>query len=183
MPRKITPSVRFRQPLQDALTAGGETFSYYCRQAAQAMLQTAMEAEAAEFIGRTGYQRRSEDQSVYRNGYKAHKVATGEGPVELHVPQTRNGAEPFNTRILDAYRRRRGCPDAGGCGGARREDPSGRRPRRPGSKRAPQAARSARKRAGSLTLHCTKRWGGVERIWRFGDFLGADVARSRSRAA
>jgi transposase-like protein len=33
-------------------------------------------------------------------------VATGEGPVELHVPQTRNGAEPFNTQIIDAYRRR-----------------------------------------------------------------------------
>lgn len=106
MPRKITPSIRFRQQLHDALSAAGETFSSYCRLAAQAMLQTAMEAEAAEFIGRTGYQRRSEDQSVYRNGYKARRVATGEGPIELQVPQTRNGAEPFSTRILDAYRRR-----------------------------------------------------------------------------
>ena len=34
----------------------GESFSGYVRLAAQAMLQPAMEAEAAEFIGRTGYQ-------------------------------------------------------------------------------------------------------------------------------
>lgn len=106
MSRKDTPSVRFRQQLQEAVTSGGESFSGYVRLAAQAMLQTAMEVEAAEFIGRSGYQRRSEEQSVYRNGYKARKVATGEGPVELHIPQTRNGSEPFSTRILDAYRRR-----------------------------------------------------------------------------
>jgi len=106
MSRKKTPSIRFRQQLQDAVTAGGESFSGYVRLAAQAMLQTAMEVEAEAFVGRSGYQRRGEDQSVYRNGYKTRKVATGEGPVELHVPQTRNGIEPFNTRILDAYRRR-----------------------------------------------------------------------------
>ena len=106
MSRKNTPSVRFRQELQEAVSGGGESFSGYVRLAAQAMLQTAMEAEAAEFIGRSGYARRSEDQSIYRNGYKARRVATGEGPVELHVPQTRNGSEPFSTRIIDAYRRR-----------------------------------------------------------------------------
>ena len=106
MSRKLTPSVRFHQELDAALSGGGATFSAYCRLAAQAMLQTAMEAEAAEFIGRSGYERRGEGQSVYRNGYKPRKVATGEGPIELHVPQTRNGVEPFSTRILDAYRRR-----------------------------------------------------------------------------
>lgn len=106
MSRKLTPSVRFRQQLDEAVAGGGATFSSYCRLAAQAMLQSAMEAEAAEFIGRSGYQRRGADQSVYRNGYKARKVATGEGPVQLQVPQTRNGSEPFSTRIIDAYRRR-----------------------------------------------------------------------------
>lgn len=64
MSRKNIPSVRFRQQLQDAVAGGGESFSGYVRLAAQAMLQTAMEAEAAEFIGRAGYQRRGEEQSV-----------------------------------------------------------------------------------------------------------------------
>jgi transposase-like protein len=89
-----------------AVTGSQESFSGYCRLAAQAMLQTALEAEATAFIGRTSYERRAEDQSLYRNGYKRRKVATGEGAIELCIPQTRDGAEPFATRILEAYRRR-----------------------------------------------------------------------------
>jgi transposase-like protein len=106
MKRKITPAERFRKQLLEAVGEAGLNFSGYCRLAAQAMLQTAMEVEAGDFIGRAGYQRRTEDQSAYRNGYKTRQVATGEGPVELHVPQTRAGAEPFQTAILEAYRRR-----------------------------------------------------------------------------
>lgn len=106
MRRKITPGDRFRQELMGAVSGSRESFSGYCRLAAQAMLQTAMEAEATEFIGRTSYQRREEDQALYRNGYKRRKVATGEGAIELQVPQTRDGAEPFATKIIEAYRRR-----------------------------------------------------------------------------
>jgi transposase-like protein len=106
MQRKITPAERFRQGLMESVAGAGESFSGYCRLAAQAMLQTAMEHEAAEFIGRASYQRREPDQAAYRNGYKRRSVATGEGALELHVPQTRAGAEPFQTCILDAYRRR-----------------------------------------------------------------------------
>jgi transposase-like protein len=106
MRRKVTPAERFRQELMGAVAGSQESFSGYCRLAAQAMLQAAMEVEATEFIGRTTYQRREEDQAIYRNGYKRRKVATGEGPIELHVPQTREGMEPFQTKILEAYRRR-----------------------------------------------------------------------------
>ena len=106
MRRKIPPSERFRQELLGSVASASQGFSGYCRLAAQAMLQTAMEIEAAEFIGRTSYQRREDDQATYRNGYKRRSIATGEGPIELHVPQTRDGAEPFQTHILEAYRRR-----------------------------------------------------------------------------
>ena len=106
MPRKITPADRLRKKFLGAVAGAEESFSGYCRLAAQAMLQTALEYEAAEFIGRASYQRRSEAQALYRNGSKRRTVATGEGAVELHLPQTRNGPEPFQTRILDAYRRR-----------------------------------------------------------------------------
>jgi hypothetical protein len=37
------------------------------------MLQTAMEVEATEFIGRVSYQRRTLHQSTYRNGFKRRK--------------------------------------------------------------------------------------------------------------
>mgnify|MGYP001586961678 FL=1 len=106
MQRKITPAERFRQQLLGAVAGSQESFSGYCRLAAQAMLQTAMEIEATDFIGRSSYQRREDDQGIYRNGYKRRRVATGEGSIALHVPQTRDGLEPFQTRILEAYRRR-----------------------------------------------------------------------------
>jgi hypothetical protein len=95
------------------LAGSQESFSGYCRLAAQAMLQTAMEIEATDFIGRTGYQRREEDQGIYRNVYKRRRVATGEGAIELHVPQTRDGVEPFQTKIIEAYRRRSDGADGG----------------------------------------------------------------------
>lgn len=63
-------------------------------------------------MGRSAYERRGAGQSIYRNGYKHRRVATGEGSVELHVPQTRDGAEPFQTVILDAWRRRSETLDA-----------------------------------------------------------------------
>jgi transposase-like protein len=106
MQRKITPGERFRQELMGAVAGAQESFSGYCRLAAQAMLQTAMEIEATDFIGRNSDPRRQDDQGIYRNGYKRRRVATGEGSIALHVPQTRDGLEPFQTRILEAYRRR-----------------------------------------------------------------------------
>jgi transposase-like protein len=48
-----------------------------------------MEIEATDFIGRSSDQRRQDDQGIYRNGYKRRRVATGEGSIALHVPQTR----------------------------------------------------------------------------------------------
>lgn len=104
--RKRSPADRCRDRLLDAVGEASLDFSGYCRLAAQAMLQTALEIEAAEFIGRCSYQRRASGEATYRNGFKRRRVATGEGVIELSVPQTRNGPEPFRTAILDAYRRR-----------------------------------------------------------------------------
>jgi transposase-like protein len=112
MRRKVTPAERSRKTLMEAVGEASLDFSGYCRLAAQAMLQGAMEVEAAEFIGRASYQRRADEQSTYRNGYKRRRVATGEGAVELLVPQTREGTEPFRTAILDAHRRRSEALDA-----------------------------------------------------------------------
>jgi len=106
MTRKVSPADRYRKALLEAVGSASSDFSGYCRLAAQTMLQTAMEFEVEAFIGRTSYRRRGDDQSTYRNGYKRRRVATGEGAVELFVPQTRDGGEPFQTAILSAYRRR-----------------------------------------------------------------------------
>ncbi len=112
MKRKVSPADRYRKELLEAVGAASLDFSGYCRLAAQTMLQGAMEIEVEEFVGRGKYERRAGDQSTYRNGYKRRRVATGEGAVELFTPQTREGLEPFQTVILDAYRRRSETLDA-----------------------------------------------------------------------
>ena len=112
MKRKVSPADRYRKELLEAVGCASLDFSGYCRLAAQTMLQSAMEIEVEEFVGRGKYERRTGDQSTYRNGYKRRRVATGEGTVELFTPQTREGLEPFQTAILDAYRRRSETLDA-----------------------------------------------------------------------
>lgn len=106
MPRKVTPADRYRQALMEAVGEASLDFSGYCRMAAQAMLQAAMEIEAAEFIGRASYAQREAGQATYRNGFKPRHITTAEGAIDLQVPQTRNGPEPFQTAVLGAFQRR-----------------------------------------------------------------------------
>ena len=110
--RKTTPAHRCRRAFEEAMKQGDLDFTGYCRLAAQAMLQMAVEEEAAEFIGRAAYQRLARRRTVYRNGYKRRKVLTGEGSIQLAIPQTRNGRERFQTAILRPFQRRSEMLDA-----------------------------------------------------------------------
>lgn len=110
--RKASPARRCRQAFKEAVSRGGLDFGGYCRLAAQAMLQMAIEEEAADFIGRVAYQRLSGGRTTYRNGYKRRKVLTGEGAIPLAIPQTRNGTKRFQTAILKPFQRRSEMLDA-----------------------------------------------------------------------
>jgi len=54
---------RNRKVLLEAVAESSLGFSGYCRMAAQAMLQAAMETEAAAFVGRKSYERRGDGSS------------------------------------------------------------------------------------------------------------------------
>jgi transposase-like protein len=110
--RKTSPARRCRQAFEQAMKQGDLDFTGYCRLAAQAMLQLAVEEEAAEFIGRASYQRLVGGRTPYRNGYKRRKVLTGEGAIQLAIPQTRNGRKRFQTAILRPFQRRSEMLDA-----------------------------------------------------------------------
>ena len=110
--RKASPAPRCREAFKEAVSQGGLDFPGYCRLAAQAMLQMAIEEEAAEFIGRFAYQRLGRKRTTYRNGYKGRKVLTAEGAIRLAIPQTRNGTKRFKTCILKPFQRRREMLDA-----------------------------------------------------------------------
>jgi transposase-like protein len=74
----------------DALVRLG---SQYC-------LQVGIEQEVTEFLGRAHYQRRSDAAGGYRNGYEPKALKTPMGLLGLAMPQTRQTAQPFRSRLL-----------------------------------------------------------------------------------
>ena len=104
MQRKITPSEEFEKEFFQR-GAEGHPVSGLIRLGARLMLQGALEEEVAEVLGCGRYER-SEQRRGHRNGYERTRLMCGEGALELKVPQARNTAEPFRSRMLEASRRR-----------------------------------------------------------------------------
>ena len=75
------------------------------RQAARLIVEEALEAEAAEVLGR-GYYERGSSGRGYRNGYRVSRVKTAEGEIEFGVPQVADTAEPFRSKIREVIRGR-----------------------------------------------------------------------------
>lgn len=75
--------------------------SMVMKKGAALILQELLEKEATEFLGRDHYQRAKgeENRSGYRNGYEPRKIRTGEGKMEVYLPQVRGGEEPFRTKL------------------------------------------------------------------------------------
>jgi len=71
--------------------------SMIMKKGAALILQELLEKEATEFLGRDHYQRAKgeENRSGYRNGYEPRKIRTGEGKMEVYLPQVRDIEEPF----------------------------------------------------------------------------------------
>ena len=90
-------------PVRDALTE-------VLRKGARELLQQAVEAEVAEFIGRHGELKdEQEHQRVVRNGYLPERtIQTGIGDVAVKAPRVRDrqGTIKFSSSILPAYLRR-----------------------------------------------------------------------------
>lgn len=69
------------------------------RLGAQYCLQVGIEHEVTEFLGRAHYQRRGEGLPGYRNGYESKALKTPVGLLGLAMPQTRQTAQPFRSRL------------------------------------------------------------------------------------
>jgi transposase-like protein len=72
---------------------------------AQVMLQSALEAEIEEALGRSYYERRGEGQQGYRNGSRSRPLTSGVGELHLDVPRVTGTAEPFQSKVLPAHAR------------------------------------------------------------------------------
>jgi len=76
------------------------------REGARLMLETALEMEVEDFLGRGRYERGERKRQGYRNGVSERTVKTLAGEITVHKPKVRDTDEPFESEILRAWQRR-----------------------------------------------------------------------------
>jgi transposase-like protein len=105
MTTRVSPSERIRAEIDD-LIAGAERgsllehFEEVARAAVRLVLQTAVEAELTEFLGRDRYARGEREREGLRNGYSDLTVKTTAGEVTLQRPKVRGTEVAFASRLL-----------------------------------------------------------------------------------
>lgn len=113
---KISPSEQLDKELHALLWGGeesvqdtGSILSALMRKAVAKVIQEALEGELTEFLGRDRYERRGNDDPEtpgYRNGYKDRVLKTAEGAVKVGLPQARNTAAPYRSKLWEFLRGR-----------------------------------------------------------------------------
>jgi putative transposase len=103
---RVPASERTRNELRRMVSGeGAADRSRLVRQAAQLIVEEALEAEAEDVLGR-GYYEHGARGRGYRNGYRTGRVKSAEGSIEFAVPQIADTAEPFRSRIREVIRGR-----------------------------------------------------------------------------
>jgi putative transposase len=109
MPHRVSPTDRIRGHIDELFASGRqlpEILEDVARLGAQLLMQAALEAEIAEFLGRDRYQRATafeEARPGSRNGYREVTVKTTAGPVHLARPKLRGTTEAFASRLFGSH--------------------------------------------------------------------------------
>jgi hypothetical protein len=107
---RIPPSERIQKQIDALLEGeranGDELVTKLTILGAQHLGQEMLEQEVTDYLGRGHYERREEsnENCGYRNGYRPARMDTAEGRVQLQVPQVRESAEPYRSRLVDFLR-------------------------------------------------------------------------------
>jgi len=107
MVTKVLPSQRQFKQFEEQVILGQLTLPEVVRRGAQLMLQHAVELEMTEYLGREYYRNDTEATGARgrRNGYRTRPIRTGEGTLEIELPEARDlppGTPRFQSRILEA---------------------------------------------------------------------------------
>lgn len=101
---RIPPSQQIQQQIQQLLARGvegdGSVVTELLTLGAQRVVQELLEQEVTAFLGREHYRRGVRRIRGYRNGYRIKRVPTAEGTIPVQVPQVRDTADPFQSRLL-----------------------------------------------------------------------------------
>jgi putative transposase len=103
---RVSPTEKIRAQI-DALFDGSrelvESIEEVARLGAQLIIQTAVEAEVSEFLGRARYERAAGCETAKagsRNGYCPTTIKTTAGPVAVSRPKLRGTSEVFASRLF-----------------------------------------------------------------------------------
>src|SRR5215207_1491708 len=110
--RTVPPSAEIEAQIDQLLAVGvgenpRESLSELARLGARLIIQRAVEDEFDAWLGRARYERRPDYQrglrgydSGLRNGFRARRMQTLEGELEVEIPQIREAAEPFVSKLF-----------------------------------------------------------------------------------
>jgi putative transposase len=110
--RTVPPSAEIENQIDQLLAVGvgenpRESLSELAKLGAKLIIQRAVEDEFDAWLGRARYERRPDYQrglrnyeSGLRNGFRPRKVQTLEGELQVEIPQVREAAEPFVSRLF-----------------------------------------------------------------------------------
>src|SRR5438094_842526 len=110
--RTVPPSAEIEDEIDQLLAVGvGEnprqSLSELAKLGARLIIQRAVEDEFDAWLGRARYERRPDYQrglrnygSGLRNGFRPRKLQTAEGELELEIPQIREAAETFASKLF-----------------------------------------------------------------------------------
>jgi len=105
--KRLTATDRVRNEI-DGLFADperelGEVLEEVARLSVRLVMQSALEAEVTEFLGRERYARGERARAGSRNGYGDTTVKTTAGAVKLQRPKVRGTLEKFSSRLLGKH--------------------------------------------------------------------------------
>src|SRR5256714_7602447 len=110
--RTVPPSAEIEARIEHMLSVGvgenaRESLSELAKLGARLIIQRAVEDEFDAWLGRSRYERRPDGErglrnygDGYRNGYRPRRVQTAEGELEIEIPQVREAAETFASKLF-----------------------------------------------------------------------------------
>jgi putative transposase len=103
--RTVPPSAEIEEQIDRLLAVGvgenpRESLSELARLGARLIIQRAVEDEFDAWLGRARYERRPEVPPGLRNGFRPRRVPTAEGQLAVEIPQVREAAEPFVSKLF-----------------------------------------------------------------------------------
>ena len=105
MRRTVPPSAEIEEQIDRLLGVGvgenpRESLSELAKLGARLIIQRAVEDEFDAWLGSARYERRPDYQRGLRNGFRPRKLQTLEGELEVEIPQVREAAEPFSSKLF-----------------------------------------------------------------------------------